>query len=72
MDGMIWNNVRKEMDLSKTIRNKDIRKIKEYLGRKIHRWGQVYSPKELLRKEFGESYNPDLLVRYLEQKYLGS
>ena len=51
---MIWNNIRKEMDLSKTIRKKDIRKIKDYLGRKIHRWGQTYSPKELLGKEFGE------------------
>ena len=46
VDGMIWNNIRKEMDLSKTIRSKDIRKIKDYLGRKIHRWGQTYSPKE--------------------------
>jgi carboxypeptidase Taq len=72
VDGMIWNSIGKEMDLSKTIRNKDIRKIKDYLGKKIHRWGQTYSPKELLGKEFGESYNPDWLVRYLEQKYLGS
>jgi len=72
VDGMIWNSIRKEMDLSRTIRNRDTRKIKEYLGRKIHKWGQTYSPKELLRKEFGESYNPDYLVRYLEQKYLDS
>lgn len=72
VDGMIWNSIGKEMDLSKTIRNKEIRKIRGYLGRKIHRWGETYSPKDLLRKEFGESYNPDWLIRYLEQKYLGN
>jgi carboxypeptidase Taq len=72
VDGMIWNNIRKEMDISRTIKYKNIRKIKDYLGRKIHKWGQIYSPKELLRREFGESYNPDWLVRYLEQKYIGT
>ncbi len=36
----------------------------------LHRWGQVCAPKELLRREYGESYNPDWLIRYLEMKYL--
>jgi carboxypeptidase Taq len=72
VDGMIWNNVRKELDLSNAIKNKDFRKIKAYLGKKIHRWGGTYSPKDLLKKEFGESYNPDWLVQYLEEKYLSA
>lgn len=71
VDGMIWNNIRKEIDLPKTIRTKDIKKIKAFLGNKIHKWGSTFAPKDLLRKEFGESYNPDWLVQYLEQKYVG-
>ena len=72
VDGMMWNDIRRELDLSRTIRSKDIGKIKEYLGNKVHKWGQTYSPKELLRREFGESYNPDWLVRYLEEKYVSA
>jgi carboxypeptidase Taq len=71
VDGIIWNSARKEMDLSRTIANKDVRRIRNFLGRKIHRWGGIYSPKDLLKREFGEGYNPDWLIRYLEQKYLG-
>lgn len=71
VDGMIWNNIRKEIDLPKTIRTKDIKKIKAFLGNEIHKWGSTFAPKDLLRKEFGESYNPDWLVQYLEQKYVG-
>jgi len=43
--------------------------IKEYLREKIHRWGSVYPPKELLSRSFGETYNAQYLVRYLEEKY---
>ena len=69
---MMWNDIRRELDLSRTIRSKDIGKIKEYLGNKVHKWGQTYSPKELLRREFGESYNPDWFVRYLDEKYVSA
>lgn len=43
--------------------------VKEYLREKIHRWGSVYPPKELLRRSFGEAYNAGYLVKYLEEKY---
>ncbi len=71
VDGMIWNSISKEMDLPKVIRSKEIKKVKAFLQNKIHIYGGTYAPKELLEREFGESYNPEWLVRYLEQKYLG-
>jgi len=43
--------------------------IKDYLKEKIHRWGSVYPPKELLSRSFGEAYNAQYLVEYLEEKY---
>jgi len=47
----------------------DFASIKEYLREKIHRWGAVYPPKELLTRSFGEAYNAEYLVKYLEEKY---
>jgi len=47
----------------------DFASIKEYLREKIHRWGAVCPPKELLTRSFGEAYNAEYLVKYLEEKY---
>ncbi|RFA97168.1 carboxypeptidase M32 [Pyrobaculum aerophilum] len=47
----------------------NITAIKEYLKEKIHKWGSVYPPKELLMRNFGEAYNAEYLVKYLEEKY---
>jgi len=47
----------------------DFTSIKEYLREKIHKWGAVYPPKELLTRSFGETYNAGYLVKYLEEKY---
>lgn len=48
----------------------DFAAVKEYLREKIHRWGSIYPPKELLMKNFGEVYNASYLVKYLEEKYV--
>jgi carboxypeptidase Taq len=45
--------------------------IKQWLKEHVHKSGATYSPKELQRKLFGEAYNPQPLVKYLERKYLG-
>jgi carboxypeptidase Taq len=47
----------------------DFASIREYLRERVHRWGSVYPPKELLMRSFGETYNAQPLVRYLEGKY---
>ena len=43
--------------------------VKEYLREKIHRWGSIYPPKELLLRSFGETYNAQYLIKYLDEKY---
>jgi carboxypeptidase Taq len=43
--------------------------VKEYLREKIHRWGSIYPPKELLLRSFGETYNAHYLVKYLDEKF---
>lgn len=51
-------------------RNKKFKTIREYLREKIHKWGSTYPPKELLKKNFGETINPNYFIKYLEEKYL--
>ncbi|SRR5579863_2494730 len=68
--GMIWVNIRKALDLENTIRSGNFAPIKAWLYKKVHRYGAMYSPKELARRSLGETFNPDRLVEYLEWKYL--
>ncbi len=70
ISGMIWHNIRKDMDLEKTIRHGDFSPIKAWLYERIHNYGATYTPKELVTKSFGESFNPDRLIEYFESKYL--
>jgi len=44
--------------------------IKNYLREKIHKWGSVYKPNDLLVKSFGEGMNPRYFIDYLREKYL--
>lgn len=59
-------------DIAGYIQRSDFAPIREWLMLKIHRHGSVYSPKVLLQSAFGEGYNPDYFVAYLENKYLGT
>ncbi len=44
--------------------------IKTWLKDNIQKWGAVYTPNDLQMKVFGNSYNPDPFLSYLERKYL--
>jgi carboxypeptidase Taq len=44
--------------------------IREYLKEKIHRWGSVFKPEDLLKKSFGETMNAKYFIDYLREKYL--
>jgi len=69
--GMVWHNIRKEISLEDKVRKGDFAPIKTWLSERIHKWGSTYAPKDLAKRSLGESYNPERLVEYLEQKYLG-
>lgn len=50
--------------------NKDgINIIKNYLKEKIHKFGSLYPPLELIEMNFG-GYNPKAFIEYLKNKYL--
>jgi carboxypeptidase Taq len=67
--GMFFHRIRKDMDTKTVIKKGEFSKIKAWLKEKIHHDGATYSPKELQQKLFGEEYNSEWLVKYLEEKY---
>jgi carboxypeptidase Taq len=68
--GMLLPLIQKDMDLTSVVAAGDLGRIKEWLMQHVHKSGSTYSPKQLQTKLFGETYNPQPLVKYLEQKYL--
>ena len=59
----------KELNIQDCIQNKEISSITNWLGEKVHRFGKMKTPKEILLYATGESFNPDYYVNYLTQKY---
>lgn len=67
ISGMIWKEIGNLDELVEQARF-DI--IRNWLGENIHQHGSIYTPQELLKNVFRDTYNPDSYVEYLEQKYL--
>lgn len=68
--GMIWHKMGDGELVRKSVGKGDLMQLRKWLRVNIHRWGAVYSPKELQMKLFGEAYNPDSLLEYYEAKFL--
>jgi carboxypeptidase Taq len=69
--GMIWHALGDGKKVRDSVAKGDLTQPRAWLRNRIYRWGSVYPPKVLQEKAFGESYNPERLLRYLEAKYLG-
>jgi carboxypeptidase Taq len=56
--------------ISEHLKNREgIRAIQSWLRRKVHRYGDIYTSKELIKKSFGNELNPSYLLDYLNSKY---
>ncbi|MDA4119327.1 MAG: carboxypeptidase M32 [Thaumarchaeota archaeon] len=67
--GMIWHKMKDGAFAREALQKGDVVEVREWLRRNIHRYGSTYAPKALQMKVFGEAYNPDRLLQYLNQKY---
>jgi carboxypeptidase Taq len=68
--GMIWHKMKEGELVRKSMGKGDLMQLRKWLQVNIHKWGAIYSPKELQTKLFGEAYNPNRLIRYYESKFL--
>ena len=71
MSGFIRSEMEKEIgDIDKLILEKDgISKIQGFLREKIHQHQSVYTPTELIQKNFKIQYDSSHLISYLNNKY---
>jgi len=66
----ILRTIQKDLpDFYKHIENGRFDLIQEWLKGKIHQYGKLYRPNELIVKVTGEELNAEYLVEYLEKKY---
>jgi len=66
----IASYMEKEINIGEKVRNGEFDEIKGWLREKVHRWGSIYPPKELLKRSFGEGINPDYFIRWVKDRYL--
>lgn len=64
-----YNQMKKEIDVEKAIKENNIKEINNWLKDKIHQFGGSKTPKELLMDVTGEEFNPKYFVEYLIEKY---
>jgi carboxypeptidase Taq len=67
---MIWHKMKDGALVESALQKGDVKELKDWLGKNIHRYGATYAPKELQQRVFGEAYAPQRLLAYYERKYL--
>ncbi|GHU42849.1 carboxypeptidase M32 [Clostridia bacterium] len=65
----ILATMEKDLDLKELIRSGNIGKITAWLRERIHRYGSIKIPSDLIRAISGEALNADYYVRYLTDKF---
>ncbi|SHI87916.1 carboxypeptidase M32 [Clostridium intestinale] len=66
----IFNTMKKDSpDVYELIAKGDIISITKWLKDNVHKYGSLYSPKELILKVTGEELNSQYFIDYLEEKY---
>ncbi|MBT2649324.1 carboxypeptidase M32 [Bacillus sp. ISL-34] len=56
-------------DFDELLEAGDIAPIRKWLNEKIHKYGKIKKPLEILRETTGEGLNVQYLIKYLENKY---
>ena len=69
--GMIWHEMNDGELVRGAVGRGDLMELRGWLGREIHRYGATYAPKDLQMRVFGEAYNPERLLKYLNTKFVG-
>ncbi len=65
----IYSFMQKDLDVLGLVRKGDFGPIKDWLKEKIHQYGSLKTPDEIITAISGEKLNADYYVKYLEDKY---
>ncbi|MCQ8211668.1 carboxypeptidase M32 [Cetobacterium somerae] len=65
----ILNAMKKEINIEGVLERGELKKIKTWLEEKIHKYGKLKTPKEIMIEVTGEELNPVYYIDYLKEKY---
>lgn len=65
----IYNAMKKDFDVDEALKNGEIKKITNWLGEKIHKYGKLKDTYEIIKNITGEELNPKYYIDYLKEKY---
>jgi len=57
------------IDINNLVENDKIAEVNEFLKEKIHKYGCLKTPSEIIKNVSGEDFNADYYVKYLKDKY---
>lgn len=61
--------MKKDINVIGALERGELNKIREWLREKIHRYGKLKTPKEIMVSVTGEELNPVCYIEYLKEKY---
>ncbi|NPA47142.1 MAG: carboxypeptidase M32, partial [Thermococci archaeon] len=70
LSAQFYYHMKRDLNVEDLIREGKFDPIKEWLRERVHRWGSIYPPKELLKKAIGEELDPGYFVRWVKERYL--
>ncbi|WP_297406465.1 carboxypeptidase M32 [uncultured Cetobacterium sp.] len=65
----IYEAMKKDINVEGALERGELIKIKEWLGEKIHKYGKLKTPKEIIINICGEDLNSKYYIEYLKNKY---
>ena len=65
----IYNTMKKDFDVDRVLENQNLKKITDWLGEKIHKYGRLKDTPEIIKKVTEEELNPKYYIDYLKEKY---
>ena len=65
----LYAAMERDFDIDEALRSGSMKRIAEWLGERVHRFGSSKFPKDIIKLATGEDFNPEYYVDYLEKKY---
>ena len=62
-------SMRKDLDVDALVAQGSLQPVTDWLGEKIHQYGEEHTPDWLLQNACGAAFDPAFYVKYLEEKY---
>ena len=70
LSAQLYYHMKKDINVEEHIASADFGPMKAWLREKIHRYGSIYPPKELLKNSIGEELDPSYFIRWVKERYL--